>query len=84
MRHFSSATRRTFQPPFTAAVHADKLQAYSPGGGPQDPRNGWKKEIKAALDRALRLVQKRLKGQKADDYLEKIKDISDKSGVPFE
>jgi RHS repeat-associated protein len=67
-----------------AAVHADKIQAYSPGGGPEDPRNHWRKEIKAALDRALRLVQKRLKGQKAEDYVKQIKDIADKSGVNLE
>ena len=70
-----------------ALTHAVKLEGYgSGGGGPQDPRNGWKNEVKAALDRAKRLVEKRLKNvpAKMNEYLAKIKEIAEKSGVTLD
>jgi RHS repeat-associated protein len=68
-----------------ALLHANKIQAYSPGGGPDD-RNGWRKEVRAALERAKRLVEKRLKNtpKKQEEFLKQIKDIADKSGVTLE
>jgi RHS repeat-associated protein len=68
-----------------ALIHANKIQAYSPGGGPDD-RGGWRKEVRAALERAKRLVEKRLKNtpKKQEDFLKQIKEIADKSGVTLD
>jgi hypothetical protein len=53
----------------TAQAHLEKLGNASPN----DPdRNGWKKEIKAALDRAARIA-KRLPGAAQEKYLETIR-----------
>jgi hypothetical protein len=79
-----------------AARHAEMLAALAAaagggsGGDPNDPknwnRNKWKGEVKAALDRAKRLVEKGLKNskQKAEEYLRKIQEIADKSGVTLD
>ncbi len=61
-----------------ASTHADKLQSSPPG----DPnRNGWKKEVKAALDRARNLANKRLKGNTRDRVLRQIDNIARRAGV---
>jgi RHS repeat-associated protein len=49
--------------------------------GSQDPRNHKRKEIKAFLDRALRLAKKRLKGKKRERIVKEIRDIAEKAGV---
>ena len=70
-----------------ALRHSAKLQSYgSGGGGPQDPRNHWKKEIKASLQRAKNVVQSRLKNLKdvSEEYLKKIQEIADKNGVTLD
>lgn len=61
-----------------ASSHADKLQ----GSPPEDPdRNGWKKEVAAALDRARNLANKRLKGNTRDNVLRQIDNIARRAGV---
>ena len=55
----------------TAATHVSKINS----SDPNDPnRNHWKKEVKAALDRAQRLAQ-RLKGKAQETVKQKIKDL---------
>ena len=55
----------------TAATHVGKINS----SDPNDPnRNHWKKEVKAALDRAQRLA-KRLKGKAQEAVKQKIKDL---------
>jgi hypothetical protein len=66
-----------------ADLHATYVENYSGGGGPggEDPRDHWKGEIKAFLQRAKNLVQKRLKGSTRDAYLKQINEIAGKVGV---
>jgi RHS repeat-associated protein len=55
----------------TAATHVGKINS----SDPNDPnRNHWKKEVKAALDRAQKLAQ-RLKGKAQEAVKQKIKDL---------
>lgn len=55
-----------------AKEHADKCNA----APPNDPdQRGWRKEIKAALDRAKRLAEKRLSGKARDSALRAIDQI---------
>ena len=68
----------------TATAHVAKLEGYGGGSDPNDPRNHWKKEIKAALDRAKRLIEKRLTGDKQTDLLKQVKDLADKAKVDLE
>lgn len=61
-----------------ASAHADKIQS-SP---PEDPdQNGWKTEVKAAVDRARNLANKRLKGKTRDRVLRQIDNIARRAGV---
>jgi RHS repeat-associated protein len=55
----------------TAATHVGKINS----SDPNDPnRNHWKKEVRAALERAQRLAQ-RLKGKAQEAVKQKIKDL---------
>jgi hypothetical protein len=68
-----------------AATHVTKLTEYGSGGqGPQDPRDKWRKEIKAALERAKRLIEKRLTGDKQADPLKKVQDLATQADVDLE
>jgi len=61
-----------------AEIHADKIGS-SP---PEDPnKNHWKKEVRAALQRAMRIAQKRLKGKTRDAAVAKIQEIATRAGV---
>jgi len=69
----------------TASAHVAKIEGFGDGGSdPNDPRNHWRKEIKAALDRAKRLIEKRLTGDKQQELLKKVKELADKSDVTLE
>jgi hypothetical protein len=54
--------------------HANQIGGYVATGGPQDPRNHWRADAKAFLQRAKNLVQKRLKNvpAKQAEYLNKL------------
>jgi len=69
----------------TATAHVSKLEGFGGGGSdPNDPRNHWRKEIKAALARAKRLIEKRLTGDKQEELLKKVKELADKSEVTLD
>jgi hypothetical protein len=63
-----------------ALIHANKIASLPPNG-PHDNENAWKKEVKAALERARRLATKRLKGKTRDKILSEIDRIAGKAGV---
>jgi hypothetical protein len=61
-----------------ADIHAEKIGS-SP---PEDPnKNHWKKEVRAALQRAKRIAEKRLKGKTRDAVISRINDIASRSGI---
>jgi RHS repeat-associated protein len=61
-----------------AEEHADKIG----GSPPEDPnRNHWKKEVRAFLQKARRLADKRLKGNTRTATLQKIDEIASRAGM---
>ena len=69
----------------SATAHVAKLEGYGGGGSdPNDPRNHWKKEIKAALDRAKRLIEKRLTGDQQAQFLKQVQDLAEKAGITLD
>jgi DNA topoisomerase VI subunit B len=70
----------------TATTHVGYLEYGKGGGGsnPNDPKDHWRKEIKAALERAKRLIEKRLTGDRQTELLKQVKDLADKANVGLE
>lgn len=61
-----------------AVVHASKIS----GSPPEDPNNNhWKKEVRAFLREARKLVQKRLRGNTRDEFVKKIDEIAEIAGI---
>jgi len=63
-----------------AAIHAEKIASIPPNG-PNDDERKWKKEVKAALERAKRIAQKRLKGKTRANVLQQISKIAEKANI---